>query len=106
MTDTSPAPFKVVYLPAAMQALRAMTQRAIARNLAKELAGILRAVDDRLRNDPVNWGEPVRRLKSGIVMHGRAISTLYFSYAVDEQRNIVMVDRVTPFTGSPYEEPT
>ena len=105
MPEEPAQPYRLVFLPAVLQQLRAMGERAATPELRQGLAAILRTVADKLTNDPVNWGDPFRDLKaSGIRLLSRGYSTLHFTYAVDEGKRLVIVNRVTTLSKSPYAE--
>src|SRR5262245_32629316 len=100
-----PDPYRLVFLTDVLQRLRAMGERAVKPELRQQLAAILQTVRDRLIHDPVNWGDPFRRLRpSGILFLSRTYSTLHFTYAVDETNRLVIVTNVTTLSKSPYAE--
>jgi hypothetical protein len=93
-------------LPDVLRRLRAMGERVATPELRQQLAAILRTVTERLTHDPVNWGDPFRRLRpSGILLLSRTYSTLHFTFAVDETTRLVIVNGVTTLSKSPYAEP-
>lgn len=98
--------YKVTYLPTFLQRVRQMGERAAVLGLRDELAALLRTIHENLLSNPVDWGDPVKRVPStGTIFYRRLLETVYVTDAVNKQRPLVVVKGIQPQTGSPYAEP-
>jgi hypothetical protein len=85
-------PYDVRMSAQSKEALKRFHRRAIELDIGHALLDALRGIVERLRTDPLTFGEPMYRLPSirmG-VRHG-AIFPLYVDYAVHEEKPLVFI---------------
>jgi hypothetical protein len=89
------SPFRVVFSEATRRQLLQCYQGASTPHLAARVLEAARAILARLESDPLEFGEPLRRLHE-LQLEKRvgAERPLVVTYAVDEQRRLVYVTAV------------
>ena len=89
-----------------LQQLREWAERAKQLRVRDQYTACLRAIYQRLMNDPAGWGNPQKNLPGlNMVLYHGADRFLYVRYGVNEPQRIVFVQGVklmdnTPLTGS------
>lgn len=82
--------YRVSWSPIAMDALREIAQARRGPGRGSELAQTLRALDERLRREPLTVGE-VYRSRGVVEEHLAVYQFLAIDFAVDTARGLVMV---------------
>jgi hypothetical protein len=91
-------PYRVSWSRRAVEALKAMGQRAAQTGRAAELAQVVKAIDDRLRRDPLAFGE-VYRSRGAVEEHLAVHEFLAVDFAVDTARKFVVVRSCDALSG-------
>jgi hypothetical protein len=84
------SPYRVAWAPRAVTALQELRPRAADFGGSNELARVVKALDDRLRRDPLSLGE-VYRSRGAVAEHLAVFEFLAIDFAIDTQRNFVLV---------------
>jgi hypothetical protein len=84
------SPFRVSWAPRAVAALKQTTRQAHSSEGRQMLARVVRALDDRLRREPIGLGE-VYRSRGPIHEHLAVSEFLAIDFAVDTLRRLVVV---------------
>src|SRR5262249_51698570 len=82
-------PFQVVWARMAREKLQALSSNATEEN-RKKLVRVVKELDERLRQDPLQVGE-VYRVRGAIEEHLAALEFLAIDFAVDKDRRFVLV---------------
>ena len=92
MADQPEPPFKVSRSAAIFQQLRQWGERAKALGIASEYAAALRAIEEGLTRDPLDWGDPLYRVGSlHVVVCSRIFWNIKILYAVHEEKRLVFL---------------
>src|SRR5688572_10136020 len=92
MASGGTQPYRVVELPAAMDELRELRDKATDRGVAASLLDALVTIATKLRTDPVAAGEALFRLKKeGSWVYRIACNPVFVRYAVFEPERVVMI---------------
>jgi hypothetical protein len=84
--------YEVTYLPAALTQFRKIFERANARGMGQRVLDIGKEIDERLRADPIGFGDPLYHLReSRLDVFSRAISPLVVTYGVHQEERVVFV---------------
>src|SRR5688572_25975401 len=94
--------FRVLWSPQARDTLRSLRRKARGSSVGKTLAQVIRAVDDRLRRDPLSVGE-VYRTRGNVAEHLAIHQFLAVDFAVDRQRKVVLVRACSVLSGHGLE---
>jgi hypothetical protein len=84
------SPWRVAWLPRAIAVLQELRQRAADFGGSSELARVVKALDERLRREPLSLGE-VYRTRGPVAEHLAVSGFLAVDFAVDTQRQFVLV---------------
>jgi hypothetical protein len=91
-------PYRVSWSRKAVEALKEMGQRASAAGRATALAQLVRTIDERLRREPLTFGE-VYRARGAVEEHLAAREYLAVDFAVDTARKFVLVRNCKALSG-------
>ena len=92
MASGETQPYRLVELPAAMDALRKLRDKAIDLGIVESLLGALATIATRLRKDPAVAGEMLFHLKKeDSCVYRMACNPVFVRYAVYETQRVVMV---------------
>jgi plasmid stabilization system protein ParE len=83
-------PYEVAWLPRALAALEEIRRKLREPAGKRELAEILRSLQERLRHEPLSLGE-IYRSRGSVVEHLAVLSIVAIDFAVDTQRRFVLV---------------
>jgi hypothetical protein len=84
--------FRVTMSGNTAQVLKQFHSRAIARGVGSKFLAAFRIIEQRLRTDPVEFGEPLYRLAAlELVVCHAAVTPLVVDYAVHESRRLVFI---------------
>jgi hypothetical protein len=90
--DGRPHPYKVTHSALTGQEIKRLHQRAAQEGRGKQFVSALRAIYERLKNDPVNFGEPIFRLPAlKLIVYQAGVSPVMVDYAVHEERRLVIL---------------
>jgi hypothetical protein len=89
-----PAPFRVGWSAGAVQTLEEARTRGEEFGGPQELARVIRRADERLRQDPLAFGE-VYRSRGAIDEHLAVLEFLAVDFAIDRERQFVFVRTCT-----------
>ncbi len=85
--------------------LRQHLLRAIELNVRDRVATAYRTIESRLEDDPVGWGDPVRRYTAArMTTFQRIRDELLVVYSVHDEKPEVWLLDVTPVLGHPLKE--
>lgn len=88
--------YVVVIAKSVQKALQTLYQQAMEKGTKDQFSSAARAIDERLKTDPLGWGEPTYHLQfMGLQVRLGVIPPLAVLFAVDENRHIVYVMRFT-----------
>ena len=89
--------YKVDFLPAVKEALLRLGDRAAAAGLHREYVRAVRAIIDRLRTRPLEWGDPLWRThKPGGMVYQGNVDPLLVRYVVYEHQRYVCILKIMP----------
>jgi hypothetical protein len=91
-------PYRVSWSRRAVEALKEMAQRAAQSGRATELAQVVKAIDDRLRREPLTFGE-VYRSRGAVEEYLAVRELLAVDFAVDKVRKFVLVRSCSALSG-------
>ncbi|HWY88449.1 MAG TPA: hypothetical protein VNX28_17185 [Gemmataceae bacterium] len=102
--DANPA-YKVDHLPRVLHQLHQLSAQARKRGISKSLVTALKKARDFCREQPKDWGDPVRNtiLEGGIVYRG-ICKPVVVEYAVFDNERAVVILSVYAFPGSGFDE--
>lgn len=83
-------PYRVVWARKAIEALKELGRKAHESGSGKELARVVRTVDERLRREPTTFGE-VYRVRGPVGEYLAVHEFVAIDFAVDQQRQFVLV---------------
>jgi hypothetical protein len=78
--------------------LKEMGQRASTAGLATELAQLIKSIDERLRQDPLSFGE-VYRVRGTVEERLAVLEFLAVDFAIDTSRKFVLVRNCSALSG-------
>jgi hypothetical protein len=91
-------PYRVLWAPAALDAIREFGRNAPDLAMRRELARIAADLNERLSRDPISVGEVYR--SGGVVEeHHAVLAFLAIDFAIDKQRKFVLVRSCTALSG-------
>src|SRR5205823_3121523 len=92
MADGPEAEFKIILLPGVSRILRELTSKAKRLRKKQRFLNCLRKVIDRLKDDPLGWGDPLYRAKKegGTVCRG-LLGPLLVDYVAYEAERVVFI---------------
>ena len=87
-----PSPYRVDYFPGVDQQIRDVSEQATDLGLRGEFFAAIRHIIDRLKADPVAFGEPEYHTvyPGGVVCHG-GHNPVFVRYAVYQQERVVVI---------------
>src|SRR5438309_8336486 len=90
-------PYRLIYRGVARDSLRSLADKAMQQGIGPQLGAVLQRMENRLRSDPLTFGEPLTNLRL-LDLQMRAAGTEYFyiRFAVDANRRIVYVLHCVP----------
>lgn len=91
--------FLVLWARKSIDALKEMAARAHEAGGGRELARVVRTLDQRLRREPLAVGE-VYRTRGAVAEHLAIHEFLAIDFAVDTERKLVLVRDCRPLSGS------
>jgi hypothetical protein len=91
-------PYRVSWSRTAVAALTDLAKGASNPGRRTELARVVRLIDDRLRQAPVEFGE-VYRIRGTVEEHLAALEFLAVDFAVDTARKFVLVRKARALSG-------
>jgi hypothetical protein len=92
-------PYRVSWLPEPVAAVKALVKRAAVSNGGRsKLAQVLRALEERLRHEPLTFGE-VYRSRGPVEEHLAVHDFLAVDIAVDKARRFVLVRKCRALSG-------
>lgn len=83
-------PYQVSWSRKAIEALKELGKKVREFGRGKELVQTVRAMDERLRRDPLGFGE-VCRMRGVVAEHLAVSGFVSVDFAVDQQRKLVLV---------------
>ncbi len=97
--------FKIIWSDKNRETVRTLGKKANQLGLKKEFLQSINEITKRLTADPLDWGDPLYRLKAMdlILCHGIS-SLLYIFFGVDEDRRLVFVQDILPMPGFELDE--
>jgi hypothetical protein len=97
-----PAPYRVIYSGVIREQLRRWGEEAKRLGFAQEYAEALRAINARLENEPLEWGDSLHSLPSlGLLICRGFHGAFYVSYGVDEANSLVYLRSFQSQPGHP-----
>jgi hypothetical protein len=98
-------PFKVDRLLRVNQKISSLFLQAKKLGIDEFLVETLERVLELLRDQPLSWGDPVRKtvLEGGVILRG-IYKPLVVHYAAFEKERVVMILDINPFPGHGFEE--
>lgn len=97
-TNGLAGPFEVHCSAVVLQAFQALAEKAAQAGNRDQFAVTLRAIRDRLRTDPLNFGEPLYRLPAlKLSIRACAVPPLVVHFGVHESRPLVIIQHVKSF---------
>jgi len=102
VTEDSPSPsFNISLAIGARQDIQQVLRRAADLGIIDDISDLLFRIEDALRTEPRNWGDPLRRLRTlNAVYYRRMYEPLIVYYSVHDTQPVVVVARVIPVPGS------
>lgn len=101
--EHSKAPYRVSFAGNSKQQLNALRAEAIRLGIDKEFASAAKWIHERLTTAPLEWGDPLYRLRYlELNLYRGTHAPLNVIYAVDEQRRLVYLTQVWPMPGRGY----
>jgi hypothetical protein len=95
--------YRVVYPESVRAALKDLRIKAIRKGIGREFLLALRTIDERLRSDPLGFGDPWYRLPaSKLRVMTRVVSPLVVGYAVHGEKSLVFVRGFQPFPADAF----
>lgn len=99
------APFYRV-LPAASgrQEMRQLGERAHALGIRQRYLDAFRQIEQNLRSDPLNWGDPLYTLRHlNLAVYHRCHDLVCVTYAVNQTHRVVWITHAIPMPGFPLD---
>jgi hypothetical protein len=94
-SDPPGPPFQVSFSGVMAEAIRQLQRQASREGRGEDFLSAVRAVVERLRQDPLGFGEPLYRLPVlGLQVRCGAVRPLYVDFAVCEDRPLVFLKAV------------
>src|SRR5262245_8804983 len=98
----SRAPYRISLLQQAREDLEAILDTAARLGIGDRVKAELRAIEQRLRDDPTGWGDPIGRVRSlDLLIHRGIDSQISVQYAVHQAQPIVFVQSFKPILSHP-----
>ncbi len=95
MANINPSPYRYSFFQTALQAVQGFGRLAHQRGLGAEFAHDLRTWTDRLKTDPVGWGDPLYDFHNLGMTYYRGSSDFLFAYfCVNQAARQVIVQSV------------
>ncbi len=91
-------PYQVLWSPKVIEVLKGLSRKARELGVNQELAQTIRAIDQRLRSDPLGFGE-VYWSRGDIVAHHAVHGFVSVNFKVDKQRRFVQVQECRVLSG-------
>jgi hypothetical protein len=102
MPDSSGGPYKVVWSQQTREQVHRWANKAADLGMRDQYLAALRAILQKMADQPLTWGDPLYRLHQlGLVVYRGLYPPLRVHYAADESRRIVYVKEVDLLPGSP-----
>ena len=101
MANTNPSPYKYSFFPTALQAVQDFGRLARVQGFGAEFAHDLRTWTDRLKSDPVGWGDPLYDFHNlGMTYYRGSSDSLFAYFCVNQVARQVIVRSVVagPYT--------
>lgn len=106
MPDNPEGSFRVLYFDHTIKATKALADRATALGIRQLFLASLKAVQTKLKHEPLTWGDPLFRYHHmGLVMRHGIQSLVHVYYAVDEVNRLVYVRDLLPMPWRWLEAP-
>lgn len=100
-------PYRVDYAGQYLRQLENLVKQAVHLGTYADFASTVRTIHQRLRTAPLEWGDPLYRLRYlGLLVHRGTHTPLNVIYAVDEMRKLVYLTQVWPMPGHGYIQET
>ena len=97
-----PDEFKVIYLKKVRLAVSEIFERARNAGMQAEVSGLIQLIDERLRTQPREFGDPLATLVGlELDLFSRGVKPLIVYYGVHRNKRLVFVNKigVLPFSG-------
>jgi hypothetical protein len=100
-TPSREAPYEVHWSRAIKQVLRQLHQQAVAGGIEEQFLYAMRTLVERLRSDPLGFGEPCYQLQQlKLEVRSGIIAPLFVSFGVQKDKHLVFVKEVQLLPGS------
>lgn len=105
--EHSETPYQVDYAGLFLRQLEDLVNQAVRLGTLADLAATVKTIHQRLSMTPLEWGDPLYRLRHlELIVYRGTLAPINVHYAVDEQRKLVYLTQVWPMPGHGYTQGT
>ncbi len=106
MTGSSPGGYQITTLKPALDTAKDWLRRAPTLGILSTLKAALARILDRLKNDPVSWGNPLFHYRNlGMTMYNATEWDIIVTYGVDVTHRLVCIQKLQLQSANPLNAP-